>query len=367
MEISRKAWRDYITKLQRINVKAANLMEDWIANNGYDDIEAMIYWANGLTNKYGNAAAALACEMYDAIAEAQGVIVPPAYPADVMPEEYVAAAVRKTLDTAPTTVQNVVGRIVKQAGADTVLQNAKRDGAQFAWIPNGDTCAFCITLASRGWQNMSKNAMKNGHAEHIHSNCDCQYGVRFDGKSNVAGYDPEEYREMYYSAGTGNTKDKINALRRELYNLPKKQMLRLARSGNIFVGKLDVLGQYAKKIHPLDGYVDIVVHGDPYSLVFKDTTGKETNVSAKDFCDIIEKAGIYNGGKIRLIACQTGAKNGIVPTYIAKRFNTEVLAPTEIVNVDFNGNMVLANDEVDAIMGIETGEWVRFNKDGRIK
>ena len=46
-----------------------------------------------------------------------------------------------------------------------MLKNALRDGAEFAWVPNGDTCAFCMTLASRGWQRASKRAIKNGHAE----------------------------------------------------------------------------------------------------------------------------------------------------------------------------------------------------------
>lgn len=102
-------------------------------------------------------------------------------------------------------------------------------------------------------------------------------------------------------------------------------------------------------------------------MVFRDANGKESNVSAKEFADILEKGGIYQGGKIRLIACQTGSGDGIVPTYLAKRFNTEVLAPTETVNVDFNGNMILADLEENAKMGIETGEWVLFGPNGRIK
>lgn len=214
MEIPRKAWQNYISKLSKINKKAAQIMTDWIDANGYDSIENMIAVANGLTQKYGEASAALACEMYDSIAAASGVAVPPAIPAEVMPEEYVAQAVRKTVDQAPTTVPNVVGRMVKQAGADTMLQNARRDGAQFAWIPSGDTCAFCITLASRGWQYMSKNALKNGHAEHIHSNCDCEYAIRFSEKDDVAGYDPQKYEEMYRNADGNTPQEKINAMRR---------------------------------------------------------------------------------------------------------------------------------------------------------
>lgn len=63
-----------------------------------------------------------------------------------------------------------------------------------------DTCAFCITLASRGWQHASEAALKGGHAEHIHVNCDCEYVIRFDGYSTVAGYDPEKYLHQYRAA-----------------------------------------------------------------------------------------------------------------------------------------------------------------------
>ena len=112
---------------------------------------------------------------------------------------------------------NAVGRLVKRTGADTMLKNALRDGAEFAWVPAGDTCAFCITLASRGWQRASKAAIKGGHAEHIHSNCDCTYAIRFDGKSNVAGYDPDQYLRMYEGAEGDTWQEKVNSMRRAQY------------------------------------------------------------------------------------------------------------------------------------------------------
>lgn len=229
MQITKKAWNTYITKLREINSKAASIMQEWVEKYGHSDVESIIRLANGLAYKYGEAASALACEMYDSIAAASGVAVPPAVPAEVMPEEYVAQAVRKTLDKAPTTVPNVVSRMVKQAGADTMLKNAQRDGAEFAWIPSGDTCAFCLTLASNGWQHISKKTLRNGHAEHIHSNCDCQYAVRFSDDGGVAGYHPQEYAEMYYNADGASPNDKINAMRRENYAKNRDKILEQKR------------------------------------------------------------------------------------------------------------------------------------------
>lgn len=169
MQITEKAWVEYITKMSQISQKAADLPD------------------------YGE----------------------------------VAKAVKGTKKQSPNNIPGTIARLVKQVGADTTLKNAERDGAQFAWVPHGDTCAFCITLASRGWQYMSKKAMRNGHAEHIHAHCDCEYAVRFDEKSTVAGYDPDKYLEEYYDSNGdinkmrrkryAQNKDIINARKRKAY------------------------------------------------------------------------------------------------------------------------------------------------------
>ena len=234
MRISSKDWKNYIDKLSKLNNIAGEKMSDYVARHGFDD-PRIIDYAYGLVTKYGEGSASLSAMMYDAIAEMEGKILPSAEVAETPEYGEVAKAingVRKHSQN-PTSYGNVVNRLVKRTGADTMLQNAERDGAEFAWVPLGDTCAFCIALASRGWQYISKKTLKNGHAEHIHANCDCNYTVRFDGKSTVAGYNPEEYLEIYESA-EGNTpeekinsirakyraenRDKINAQKREAYN-----------------------------------------------------------------------------------------------------------------------------------------------------
>lgn len=155
--------------------------------------------------------------MYDEVAAAQGAVVHPAVPAETATYGETAKAIRGTWNVSPDSVPATTGRPVKQTGADTILKNTERDGVQFAWVPGGDTCVFCMTLASRGWQYMSKNAMKGGHAEHIHANRDCTYAAWFDGKSGVKGYDPDKYKVMYDNAEGSNSREKINSMRREQY------------------------------------------------------------------------------------------------------------------------------------------------------
>ena len=211
MRITATAWAAYTQQLAKLNKKAGQLMADYIAAHGTGDTDALIAYAHALVTKYGEGSAELACQMYDALAAAARAGVPAAEPAEPASYGEIARMVQAT-KASPPQMQRGVRRLVKRAGADTTLKNALRDGAEFAWVPQGDTCAFCLTLASRGWQKASQAAIKGGHAEHIHANCDCEYAIRFDGASTVAGYDPEKYLKQYRDAGSD-----VNALRRVNY------------------------------------------------------------------------------------------------------------------------------------------------------
>jgi hypothetical protein len=156
--------------------------------------------------------------MYDAVAAASGVTLEPAVPAATAEIGEVAKTVVGTTKIGnEEIISSAIGRLVKQAGVDTTMKNALRDGAEWAWVPHGDTCSFCIMLASNGWQRASRQALKNGHAEHIHANCDCTYAIRFNSRTNVAGYDPDKYYEMYSNAEGNTWEEKLNSMRREAY------------------------------------------------------------------------------------------------------------------------------------------------------
>lgn len=220
--VSSKAWDKYISALRKLNNRATNRMLEKINELGTDDPEALaelIRYAYAIATRYGEGAAALSAEMYDALAELSGATVVPAVPAQTATYGDVAKAVHgtKLQSNNPQVMADSIGRLVKMAGVDTMQQNALRDGAEWAWIPNGDTCAFCLTLASNGWQRASRKAIKNGHAEHIHANCDCTYAIRFSDDVNVEGYDPEALKMIYDEAEGATPNDKINYLRRQLY------------------------------------------------------------------------------------------------------------------------------------------------------
>ena len=199
----------YHARLSKLNEKAGQQMAEYVAAHGTEDGPALIAYANALVTKYGEGSAELACQMYDALAEASKANVPAAEPAATAEYGEVARMVNATKRQNPANLPNGVRRLVKRAGADTTLHNAIRDGAEWAWVPHGDTCPFCMMLASNGWQKASAKLLKGGHASHIHANCDCEFAVRFDGSTSVAGYDPEKYLRQYRAAGSD-----VNAMRR---------------------------------------------------------------------------------------------------------------------------------------------------------
>ncbi|MCI6943903.1 MAG: hypothetical protein MR755_00290 [Faecalibacterium sp.] len=227
MQISAKTWNEYVIRLSRLNQKAGQLMREYIDAHGTADTDDLVAYAYGLVTKYGEGSAELACQMYEALAEAQGVHVPAAEPAATASYGEVARMVSATKDQNPANLPNGVSRLVKRAGADATLKNAIRDGAEWAWVPHGDTCPFCITLASNGWQKASQKLLKGGHAEHIHAHCDCEFAVRFRSDTTVAGYDPDEYYRQYREAGGDINKmrridyaanrERINAQKRAAY------------------------------------------------------------------------------------------------------------------------------------------------------
>ena len=228
MKITDRQWNRYISVLRELNNKAAeDMIKFMTANNilkmgntyvlSNQERKALIDYAYALATKYGEGAAAAAAEMYDAIALASKASVPPAVPAETATYGEVAKAVNGTLKQNPEIVPSAVSRLVKTAGVDTTINNAIRDRAYYAWVPRGDTCAFCIMLASNGWQPASKSALEGGHAKHIHANCDCTYVVRFGDNLMVEGYDPNEYLSMYQNADGTRWQDKLNSMRRDFY------------------------------------------------------------------------------------------------------------------------------------------------------
>ncbi len=104
--ITTRAWNNYISTLRKLSDRAAKEMLSMVTSlsNRYADglitleeyENAAIDFAYALATRYGEGAGAMACEMYDAIAELQGANVPPAVPAQQWTERSARRASKRS-------------------------------------------------------------------------------------------------------------------------------------------------------------------------------------------------------------------------------------------------------------------------------
>lgn len=147
---------------------------------------------------YADLSAARAAEFYDEARKAQGVgggyravADPLRDPAKT--ESSVRSLIQSVVDTGETGVfgRALLSRVdleVRRSANECVAGNARRDPAKprYARVPSGgETCGFCLMLASFGFNYRSMEA-----ASHCHKHCDCRVVPSF-GKGSVPGYDPD--------------------------------------------------------------------------------------------------------------------------------------------------------------------------------
>ena len=107
----------------------------------------------------------------------------------------VRAFVQDIVDGKPTEqfnrkVLDRIDRDIRRAPNMAVAENVRRDPLKprYARVPSGgETCSFCLMLASRGAVYNTPEA-----ASHAHPGCDCRIVPSFDGGCDIEGYDPDE-------------------------------------------------------------------------------------------------------------------------------------------------------------------------------
>lgn len=129
-----------------------------------------------------------------------------------------------------------------------------------------------------------------------------------------------------------------------------------AEAASRYVNTSDELYKNAKKIVPIDGYEDITIHGDKHGFEIRALDDRKSEIyTPREFAEILKEDPNYHGGNIRLIACETGAKDAIAAQALATQLNVTVLAPTDIVWVFPDGEMIIGPTQFE-----NTGEWKKF-------
>lgn len=128
-----------------------------------------------------------------------------------------------------------------------------------------------------------------------------------------------------------------------------------------YINSSDDLYEIAKNIKPIDGYEDIVIHGDSTGFEIR---GKDdvtvSQYSPREFADILREDPNYHGGNIRLISCESGKGDLCAAQMLANQLQVDVMAPNKLAWVFPNGEIVIGETEFE-----NTGEWVVFKPQRR--
>ena len=213
MVIPQKYIDNFTRLLNGISEDAKRRMTQALQRITLDDIavarEEIIAAMNAILGPYCKNAAALSATFYDGLRELFGIS--DGFTAEAISshdpkatEGAVRSFMRFAVDDNAQALSNaLLGRIdyeLKKTANECVEQNAIRDPKKPKWarIPTGaETCAFCIMLASRGFDYNSKET-----ASHAHANCDCRIVPSWDKDPRVENYGErlDEYRQKYERA-----------------------------------------------------------------------------------------------------------------------------------------------------------------------
>lgn len=169
----------------------------------------------------------------------------------------------------------------------------------------------------------------------------------------------------------GKADDKIYAFKTTLSDFFKKMGTTLSSNGDkaesdpsspdtgsgkaiIMAGNDRDLKDAARKIKPIPGYTDIVVHasGDKFKIL-ENGTWKE--LGHEQMAEYIKGKVGDKTGPIRLVSCGTGSAESELAKDLSNKLNVEVKAPSDTVWIHGDGSLTIGATE-DA----NTGEWKTF-------
>lgn len=133
----------------------------------------------------------------------------------------------------------------------------------------------------------------------------------------------------------------------------------LSAFARIYVNKDDPLYELSKSIRPIEGFEDFMIHGQPHLVEHETTNGQWMQYSPQDFADFLrEDRAEYHGGNIRLLSCKSGMLEDGFAQQLANIMGVKVMAPTQTLWINKNGDMFIADSEVLADLW-DNGEDVR--------
>lgn len=187
--------------------------------------DALIAVVPALVEQYGEVAASVAADWYEAERAEAGVRGPyTATMAQTTDPDVTEQMIRRTAEHLFTDnplamlgpLALSAGKYAVEPSRSTIVLNARNERVRWARVPTGVVnCAFCLTMASRGFVYLSPE--RAGLYDKYHPKCDCVPTPDWSDSPQLEGYEPDELYSRYYEArevsGSGDLRDILATLR----------------------------------------------------------------------------------------------------------------------------------------------------------
>lgn len=246
---------------------------------------------------------------------------------------------------------------VSAAHANASMQSYREGGIEYVQVldAGGIACEQCIDIAR---DHGGIYPINDAPRVPIHPRCRCCYSPVLNDDKRIKQYyggeNAPKSSDIAPKPAENQEKGLAKASKDDILNKD------IASANPRYVNKNDLLYRNAEKVKPIEGYEDVVCHGDKLGFAFRDADGKESSISVNELADILRKDPSYKGGAIRLLSCETGAEDAITAQALADEMNVNVLAPTDFLWIGSEGQMRICVDQKTAMKGISTGEWRLF-------
>lgn len=203
-------------QIQSFNTVSSQLQQaaiDELMSEIYDGIpyDELIAEATRIAEKFAFLGAELGAQWYDLCCELAGIDAEPAELSTPTSESLQIKAEATVKNSQMPTIQqtlnyymqNVINESIRMTGDANLWRDYERglSAGKWARVPVGDTCAWCLMLASQGAWYVSKESALGKESGHYHDGCNC-IAVYHADPIDIDGYGSKlgEYKSMYYKA-----------------------------------------------------------------------------------------------------------------------------------------------------------------------
>ena len=211
---------DHVTK-QLQDAAVDEFMSELAEGMSRDEVVEL---ATIIADKYRLLGAELGAQWYDLCSELAGYDVEPAelqeQDVDSIAERAESATTRASetgdyYKTFADWLSDEIMSSIRSTGDANLWRDYRRGMAGGKWcrVPVGETCAWCLMLASQGAWYLSEKTALGTEPDHYHKDCNCKAVYHADAES-IEGYkDLQKYKSMYYKAentlDSGNMPDEL--------------------------------------------------------------------------------------------------------------------------------------------------------------